>query len=143
MMIFETGDGNLYAEKEVTHVYADTGTYKVMQVVKNENGCADTLRFEVIVYPEFRLWIPNSFTPNRDLNNEFFKVVAIGISDFSMEIFDRWGQLIYESKDVTKGWDGTNSNGKEAMDGIYNYRIQCKNPKSEVVDRRGILVLIR
>ncbi|MFN4854697.1 MAG: PKD domain-containing protein [Bacteroidota bacterium] len=143
MMIFETGDGKMYAEKEVTHVYADTGTYKVMQVVKNENGCADTLRFEVIVYPEFRLWIPNSFSPNRDLNNEFFKVVAIGISDFSIEIFDRWGQRIYESKDVTKGWDGTISNGKEAMDGIYNYRIQCKNPKSEVVDRRGILVLIR
>lgn len=143
LMTFETGDGSLYAEKEVTHVYADTGTYKVVQVVKNESGCADTLRFEVTIKPEFRLWIPNSFSPNRDLNNEFFKVVAIGISDFSIEIFDRWGQLIYESKDVNKGWDGTISHGKEAMDGLYNYRIQCKNPKAELVERRGILVLIR
>jgi gliding motility-associated-like protein len=142
-MLFNTGDGSDYFEQQITHTYSDTGHYLVYQVVRNEVGCTDSLSFEVTVYPEFRLWIPNAFTPNKDVNNEIFKPVVIGASDYSMQIFDRWGHLIFSTTDYTQGWDGTKSDGEDATAGVYQCVIQCKNTNGEQKSQRNMVVLIR
>lgn len=53
------------------------------------------------------LYVPNAFTPGPDLKNDVFYAVGEGISEFHLKIFSRWGELIFESDDISEGWDGT------------------------------------
>ncbi len=66
--------------------------------------------------------IPNSFTPNGNQMNDFFLAISDGALDFHMYIFNRWGELVFESTDISKGWDGKH-NGNNAPEGVYIYRI--------------------
>lgn len=82
-------------------------TYSVTLTVWNSNGCVDSTTVEVIVQPEFTFYIPNAFTPNGDGLNDGFVGQGIGIAKYEMWIFDRWGNLIFTSTDLTQAWDGT------------------------------------
>ncbi len=126
-----------------TYVATDTGMYSVMVV--DSNCCYNVDR--VWLY-ESRIIIPNAFTPNADAHNDHFKplVLTEGVTNFSMLIYNRWGQLIFESKDYTTGWDGQ-VNGKPAPPGVYiyvisyNVRTGIESFKSEV--SKGHVTLLR
>jgi gliding motility-associated-like protein len=77
---------------------------------------------------DFVLWVPNSFTPNGDEFNNLLRAYAEGIDDynFSFQIFNRWGELIWETKDIEQGWDGT-YNGVVCQDGTYTWKIVVKD----------------
>lgn len=68
------------------------------------------------------LWVPNTFTPNKDLINEKFLVYGNDINDFTLRIFDRWGEMIFETKDIEKGWDGMYKN-EVVETGVYAWTI--------------------
>ncbi|MFZ4414549.1 MAG: SBBP repeat-containing protein, partial [Bacteroidales bacterium] len=90
----------------------------------NEDGCynADTILY-TLCEPPLNIWVPTAFTPNGDGRNDVFKIETINtIKDFHLYIFNRWGQLVFETKYVLEGWDG-NSMGKEAASGIYIWKI--------------------
>ncbi|HEU4717247.1 MAG TPA: gliding motility-associated C-terminal domain-containing protein, partial [Bacteroidia bacterium] len=95
------------------HDYADTGVYHVQQIVVNQWGCEDTLDYDVVIVPYTTLFIPNTFTPNGDGKNDVFMPVGQFVADFHMMIFDRWGNLIYETNDQSMGWDGHANGGNE------------------------------
>jgi gliding motility-associated-like protein len=126
-----------------TFVATDTGMYYVMVV--DSNCCYNVDR--VWIY-ESRIIIPNAFTPNGDGHNETFRplVLTEGVTNFSMLIYNRWGQLIFESKDYTTGWDGQVKN-KYAPPGVYiyvisyNVRTGVESFKSEV--SKGHVTLLR
>src|SRR5690606_27474392 len=86
--------------------FPDTGRYKVMQISQNEFGCSDTSYQWVHIYDEFHCYFPNAFTPNGDGNNDFFKPVVSGIKQYDFQIYNRWGELIFTSKQAEIGWDG-------------------------------------
>ncbi len=98
-----------------TFTYSDTGVYFVTLIVSNSYGCADTAVQEIFISPEFTFYAPNAFTPNGDGKNDVFMPVGTDIDEgsFHMLIFDRWGNLIYETKDFRKGWDGRANGGKD------------------------------
>ena len=100
--------------------------------VMNEFDCRDSVYKTIKVGYDFTVFIPNVFTPDGDGLNDIFNVKGIGISDkdFLLRIFNRWGHLIYETEDITKGWDGF-FNGKICEDGQYIYYIQLKLEKSD------------
>jgi trimeric autotransporter adhesin len=111
-----------------THTYENGGSYLVTLLGVNADGCKDSANIIVRVIDEISFYIPNSFTPNEDeYNNLFTPTLTPGFdpSEFLFSIYNRWGQLIYESKDVKVGWDGS-FNGKIVQDGIYTWRIQYK-----------------
>jgi len=127
------GDGDSSNNCGGTHTYYASGTYTVMQVVENQYGCKDYAYLEIDANLDPIFWIPNTFTPNGDDVNEFFAPVAMGIEDFHFMIFDRWGNLIFESKDLAKGWDGTVKppngigTGKIAQEDVYVWKVEFKN----------------
>ena len=88
---------------------SDTGVYSVNLEVTTLNGCKDDTTLYLYVDNEFQLWIPNSFTPNGDGKNDFFPPKGLGINPdrFVLYIFDRWGDLIFESHNLNDPWDGT------------------------------------
>jgi gliding motility-associated-like protein len=84
---------------------------------------------EVGVVPPIALYIPNAFTPNGDGLNDTFGPVGEGITDYSMQIFNRWGNLIFESNDMNVQWDG-NYHNEIAPTGTYVYKLSAKGPST-------------
>lgn len=118
---FGDGDGSIL--QQPMHTYPDSGWYNVTQIVINNYGCRDTISYPIRVQSEFTFFIPNAFTPNGNGINDVFMGKGIGIKDFEMLIFDRWGNLIFKSTDPLVGWDGTLSSGVRAEIDVYVYRI--------------------
>lgn len=86
---------------------------------------------------------PNVFTPNDDGYNDLFKLYANGMTIISMRIFNRWGQLVYETKTVNEGWDGFQLNGTLAPDGTYFYVANAKYLNDNTQEIKGSVTLIR
>jgi len=95
--------------------YSDTGSYTVTLIVSNSYGCVDTVTGEIFISPEYTFYAPNAFTPNGDGKNDIFLPMGTDIDEksFHMWIFDRWGNLIFETTDFRKGWDGRANGGKD------------------------------
>jgi gliding motility-associated-like protein len=116
---WDFGDGNQGSGPSPSHTYPNVGaTYTVTLCVTDNNGCTSCVTDVVTVYPDFYFWTPNAFTPNDDLLNNLYSGVGVGIDTYQMLIFDRWGELIFKSDDITKGWDG-NYKGRPVPEGVY------------------------
>lgn len=108
----------------------DTGSYPVSLLVTTTDGCKNQTTVNVRVGPQYTLYIPNSFTPNGDGLNDIFTPVGIGvdISKYSMQIFDRWGKLLFETNDLSYGWNGRDNNtGLVVPPGVYIYQIKSED----------------
>jgi gliding motility-associated-like protein len=138
------GDGRVKFDPEFIYQYTDTGTFKVMNIAINEDGCRDTAFYDVIVFPEFRFWVPNSFTPNGDNLNDVFKPMIIGSKEYTFRVFDRWGNLIFETKNDKEGWNGKIFRSEvDAPSGVYNYSIDILNVLKNFESKTGKIVLNR
>jgi len=111
--------------KNPSKIYDNNGKFPVMLEVRNEYGCIDTVFKIVTIEEDMNVFIPNTFTPNDDNINDVFNVKGLGLKTegYLMEIFDRWGTLVYSSKDINKGWDGT-IKGVKAAEGVYIYSVR-------------------
>lgn len=122
---WDFGDGNTLTVVgcgDVSNLYSDTGAYHVTQIVVNNGGCSDTIEYDVYIVPYTTLYIPNAFTPNGNGTNDLFFVYGEYVEDFHLMVFDRWGNLIFETYDRAKGWDGKANNGKNvAQTDTYVY----------------------
>lgn len=139
---YDFGDFDGSIQQNPTHTYSDTGHYTVQQIVINQFGCADTSDQVVPILAEFTYYIPNAFTPNGNGNNEFFIGQGEGIREFTMYIFDRWGNLMYETHNQHQGWDGT-SGGTPCQQDAYVYRIIIRDVLGEEHKYMGHVSLIR
>ena len=151
---WDFGDGNTSNEFEPSHVYAETGVYDVTLIAESERGCTDTLTMQsaVIIKDGGKANVPNAFTPNTsgpggsDANgigkNDVFLPVFEGVTSFHMMIFNRWGELLFESRDKTYGWDGYYKGKLCPMDVyVYKLKLEFSNGKSDTIV--GDLSLIR
>jgi len=124
---WDYGDGNTLAPNTASpiHTYAeDVGTYTVTLIVHNATPCWDTISSEILIGPEYAYYIPNSFTPNGDKNNNGFRGVGIGIVKYKLEIFDRWGQFIWQSTDLDEYWDGIVTGGTRIVqEDVYVWKV--------------------
>jgi gliding motility-associated-like protein len=138
------GDNSLLLinENQPVHSYTDTGTYQVSLLAKNEFGCSDTAFKLIRVKDEFAIYIPNAFTPNGDFDNPTFGAKGVGITEFEMLIFNRWGELIFSSDNINAQWDGTYQNS-ESPQGVYTYIINLKSISGRSYNYAGHFTLIR
>ncbi len=108
--LWDFGDGNLGVDTNPINDYYSYGDYEVTQIVKTRFGCIDSLSDWVRIEPDYKLYAANGFTPNGDGINDVFLPVGIGINPnpdkYTFMVFDRWGQKIFETHDINKGWDG-------------------------------------
>ena len=122
---------------------ADPGTYTVR--ISNSN-CSVMDTVDISLYCETKLFVPNSFTPNNDLHNDVFSIASNNIFNFRIQVFNRWGELIYESDNPRFEWDGT-YNGKLLGQDVYLWNITYDERNSEggfvTKKKRGDLLLLR
>jgi gliding motility-associated-like protein len=115
---YDMGDGSsLYQTSNVNHTYADSGWYRLRQWVQNNYGCRDSSEDRVQVRYIFTLHVPNAFTPGRDGKNDLFAPQGMGIQQYKMEIYSRWGELMYRTNN-SEPWDGT-FKGQPVTPGVY------------------------
>lgn len=122
---FGTGSATS-TQQDPSFIYPDTGTYQVTLIASGAGGaCPDTITENVIVLPELLIWIPNAFTPNGDTKNDWFFPVFSDpayVNQYNFMVFDRWGNLVFQTHDPVKGWDGYFKDMKVEA-GVYVYRI--------------------
>lgn len=139
---FDFGDNTTSNQILNSHTYENIGTYNYQLIVINNFGCTDTTNGTIIINPINALYVPNSFTPNNDnLNDTFFPVIPY-CKNATMQIFNRWGVLIYNTNDIQNGWDGTYKNSHSPND-IYTYKIDIEYIDNTTKTQTGNVTLIR
>ena len=132
---FDEGEGFSNVENPEYTFPDEPGNYDVQLVAFNENGCSDTVFTDIEIEDEVIFYIPNAFTPDGDGANEVFEpVFTSGYDpyDYNLLIFNRWGEVVFESNNAKVGWDGSYG-GRIAPDGVYTWKIQFKQRN---VDKR-------
>ena len=121
-------DGSMQTEPSFSYSNSDTGTHCIQLILATDYGCVDSATACYRVIPEYSLYIPNAFTPNGDGINDMFQIKGVGISDFDMTVFDRWGVLLFHSTDVQKGWTGQHQDTYQpVMQGVYVFKVDVKD----------------
>lgn len=144
---FEQGSPSYSNDENENVLFPDgeTGDYDVTLIATSDLGCTDTITRVLTVFPEVLMYAPNSFTPDGDEFNQTWKVMmqGIDISSFNVQIFNRWGELIWESNDINVGWDGT-YNGIVQSTGVYAWKATAKDALTdEKYEYSGHLNLIK
>ncbi len=127
-------------------IFRDTGLQEIVLLVTAENGCIDTAFATVDVIPFDSYFLPNAFTPNNDDKNDTYLGVGSleNISDFRMQIWDRWGELIFETNDQFQGWNGQKDNfGPDLPNGVYVVLVTYLSPREGAQQIQAYATLIR
>jgi len=136
------GDGTSAVIENPSHTYLDTISYLVTQTVTTDFGCVDTTQARIDIKPVFTFWVPEAFTPNADGYNEVFNGQGTGVAQFQLFIYNRWGQVIFESYQKERGWDGT-VNGEMVQQGAYVYVFKLMDVLGEPHVIKGNVKLFR
>ena len=129
----------LISNNSILNVF-EQGEYYVFVI--DQNGCSDYSNSTVVnVVPRSEIFVPNSFTPNSDKHNELFIIHGQNIKSFSLKIFDRWGDLLFESNDINKYWDGFYL-GKKVEQNKYMYQINIVGEDNIPFSKSGIINVI-
>ncbi|MFT5859653.1 MAG: gliding motility-associated-like protein, partial [Flavobacteriaceae bacterium] len=135
--LWSMDDGASGTSVNTTHTFPsdEGGSYLVELIAMSPLGCADTAWVTVNVSEEVIYYVPNTFTPDGDSYNEYFKpIFTSGYDpyDFDLFVFNRWGETIWESHDSSMGWDGTyGADQKLVQDGTYTWRIEFKTTETD------------
>lgn len=112
---------------ETTYPPETPGEYPVELIVENIHGCIDTARSVVIVYPDVLIYVPNTFTPDGNTFNNVWKPSIIGVNEegYKLLVFNRWGEVVWESYNLNESWDGTYK-GVKVKDGTYVWKLEAQ-----------------
>jgi gliding motility-associated-like protein len=133
-------------DRNPVYTFPDTGFYLVQQIVVHESGCADTAVVLIDIEPLVVVEMPNAFTPNNDGLNDGFRGFGFntGLENFRMSIWNRWGEMIFETSNPSAAWNGTKNNtGPPAPPGVYVYMVEYDGPRGGREVLRGHVTLIR
>ena len=127
-----------------THIYGDTGVYTITLVVTDNNGCTDSHQETIIIDGDYILFTPSAFTPNGDGKNDVFYPVGVGINrdNYEFFVFNRWGELIFESYNPAIGWDGTYKGELVNID-AYVYLIRTWDNDNQPHEYMGHVTVVR
>lgn len=126
-----------------SHVYkTDTNRYTIWLYIENRGGCRDSFSVDVCVDDSVYVVIPTAFSPGVDGVNDFYHVRTAGVTDFYMAVFNRWGEMVFQTEDKDFEWDGSYM-GKPMPMGIYPYYIKYKGKKTVRQQTKGTIQILR
>lgn len=118
----------------------ETTTYYV--TVTNAAGCSKVDSVKITVENKYVIFVPSMFSPNVDGNNDAVYARGKGISSINFAIYDRWGEKVFETSDITVGWDGK-YRGKEMNSAVFVYVLNAVMDDGNTVERKGNITLVR
>lgn len=139
------GNGDFYNSFKAAYLYSNpvAGVYYITLKVTNENGCVDSIIKPLIMKDELSVYTPSGFTPNGDGINDSFGPYFEGLTDdFNFWVFNRWGEVIFYTKNAFQKWDGT-VNEREAQNDVYVFKYNIKFKNEQVESSVGKVTLYR
>ncbi len=133
-------------QQNPSFTFPDTGQMAITLIVTHPRGCKDSLTKYIDVVPEVRWYMPNAFTPNGDGQNDGFlgKGYLEGVTDFSLTIWNRWGELVFQTNDPNEAWNGRKMNvGPMSPEGVYVYVVTFTEPRGQKREFKGFATLVR
>jgi gliding motility-associated-like protein len=127
---------------EPAYVFPDINVYNVQLAVISNQGCKDTIVKPIEIRDEMAVYIPNAFSPDNDNINDEFKVYGVGIAKVKMWIFDRWGEKIFWTDEMEKGWNGRKNDVPVKSD-IYIYKVEIVDLKGAKTMHNGHVTVVR
>jgi chitodextrinase len=135
--LWNLGDGSTSSEQSPWHKYESEGTYRVTLTVTSKDGCTDSSTYQSVIVVDYKtgeIRFPNVFKWNgsgptggywndNELDDNTFRPFFTNVIEYKLQIFNRWGVLIYESSQLHKGWDGYFEDVKLALQGVYVYKV--------------------
>ncbi|PKP05359.1 MAG: hypothetical protein CVU11_00190 [Bacteroidetes bacterium HGW-Bacteroidetes-6] len=139
------GEGSFSSMQNPTFVYDNPGEYNVILSVESPEGCMDSDSILIIVNPLFTVYFPTAFTPNNDGKNDSW--IPYGESwnpeFFEMDIYNRWGTLVFRSTDINNPWSGKSYDGIVYESAVFAYRVKIKDVKEIIHVYEGSITLVR
>lgn len=140
---WDFGDNQFSSTQSPGHNYNNEGVYQVALVSSNPGGCFDTIFKEIKVAPFDFIKLPNAFSPNGDGENEEYGIIKAGAFDLEVfKIFNRWGNVVFETSDIEEFWNGER-NGSPQNTGTYIYYIKGTKANGENIEVKGNFILLR
>ncbi len=149
------GDLQTSTAQNPTHYYQSEGDYEITLTVTNKHGCQDITDVPTLILAKLdsEIEVPNAFSPNpngsnggtfsnTDINNDVFHPVIRGVDKYELNIYSRWGELLFVSRDLTIGWDGYYK-GKLCTQDVYVWKIKATTIDSKKIDKTGDVLLLR
>jgi gliding motility-associated-like protein len=136
------GDGFVSSIPNPSHYYSSVGDYEIEQAIINNYGCVDTVRFSLFINEQTTVYIPNAFTPDGNGVNDVFAPVSSGITEYTMEVYNRWGEMIFRSDIKNKPWDGKFKDKLSKQD-VYIWSITYKENCGTQKNIKGHVTLVR
>jgi gliding motility-associated-like protein len=130
-----------FTEAEPNVIYTDSGFHPLQLIAISDQDCRDTVQGQVYIRTNYRVYIPNVFSPNGDGKNDLFRPAMRGFAESDLNIYNRWGERLFQSRDNT-GWDGT-YRGQPVPEGVYMYTLSVLNLYGEKQFFNGTVVLMR
>lgn len=143
---FGDGDSILNGPSSPVHEFPHetSASYIVNLIVENANGCYDSIAHPIYIGPEFTFYIPNVFTPNNDGINDYFFGAGIGIIDYNLWIFDRWGNMLFHGDQLSDKWDGKANDGKDmAQQDVFIWKVELKDVFNKNHNYIGTVTLLK
>jgi len=139
---WDFGDGTNSTEESPTHSFNRSGEFSVCLTATNQYGCSakvcKTIRSEV----QSLVDVPTGFSPNGDGTNDVLYVRGYNIEKMDFRVFNRWGELVFESQDINKGWDGTYKGKLQEME-AYAYILEVTFLDGTTANKKGNVTLLR
>ncbi len=144
--IWYFGDGDSTDIKDPTHTYSSSDYYTIKLVSNPGTICADSIEKTYYIDGDSSLEvkIPNVFTPNNDGMNDCYYISGLTkCDDLKIKIYNRWGQLQFETTDYKTCWNGQNLLGYDVTEGVYFYILQIRKKDDGLIEQHGTITLIR
>lgn len=146
-VFYSFGDGGSSTAPDLYYDYMEGGLFYVTQTVMNDFGCTDVAQGQVAVSGSL-FYAPNSFTPNNDGINDAWMPLTTGLTSYHLQVFNRWGEKVFETFDANEPWMGhvsLNGNLGEhyVPDGLYSYRAWMEDQIKMPAEYQGTILLFR
>lgn len=141
------GDGDSSAETHPTHQYAVSKIYTIQLITNIGTFCVDTAEQTIFIEGDSsqEVVIPNVFTPNNDGLNDCYRIAGVSpkCDAFKISIYNRWGEVYYQSTNPNACWNGKNEVGINATEGVYYYILEIRKRDKPKIEKHGTITLIR
>lgn len=142
LFFWDFGDGQVSAEMNPTHLYDGLDEYFASLTVITEIGCTSFRAHEV--ERPITLFIPNAFTPDNDGINDAWILFGDGLVNFDIKVFDRWGEIVWQTNDLEDRWVGNHQNGDYYVpNGVYSWIVEMRGVNTDAITRTGHVSVIR
>jgi len=140
--LWNFGDGTLSAETNPSHLYPKSGAFWVCLIASNKGQCPDTVCQNLYADVHIGIDVPTAFSPDNNGSNDILYARGVGVISMNLKIYNRWGLMVFESNNMSQGWDGKYKGMNQDVD-VFGYVLNASFIDGTTITKKGNITLLR